>query len=94
MKRQLGTDWLETTVKAMVENGGDLGEDYPALLEHIKKARHMELANIEGAHLWGQDMRAGDGFPTVVMMNAAEQFMEKIYEDRVRGPFGTECSPE
>jgi len=31
--------WLESMVKGMVDNGGDLGEDYPALMVHIQQAK-------------------------------------------------------
>jgi len=34
--------WLEVTIKAMLDNGGDLGEDYPALIAHIQQAKEME----------------------------------------------------
>ena len=36
-------DWLESTIKSMIDNGGDLGEDYPALLQHIKTAKEKQL---------------------------------------------------
>ncbi len=35
-------EWLEKMVIGMIDNGGDLGDDYPALMEHIKKAKEME----------------------------------------------------
>ena len=35
-------EWLEETIKQMIYNGGDLGEDLPALMEHIKHAKAME----------------------------------------------------
>ena len=34
--------WLEQVVKSIVINGGDLGEDYPALLIHIEQAKQLE----------------------------------------------------
>ena len=36
-------EWLESTVKSMIDNGGDLGDDYPALLQHIKTAQEKQL---------------------------------------------------
>ena len=36
-------EWLESTVKSMINNGGDLGEDYPALLTHIETAKQKQL---------------------------------------------------
>ena len=35
-------EWLEETIRQMIYNGGDLGEDEPALMEHIKHAKEME----------------------------------------------------
>jgi hypothetical protein len=40
-------EWLESMVKGMVENGGDLGEDYHALMMHIEKAKEMYKAEQE-----------------------------------------------
>ena len=34
--------WLEDTILNMVYNGADLGEDYPALMEHVKRAKELE----------------------------------------------------
>ena len=36
-------DWLESRVKSMIDNGGDLGEEYPALLTHIETAKQKQL---------------------------------------------------
>ena len=36
-------EWLESMVKSMFDNGGDLGEDYPALLTHIETAKQKQL---------------------------------------------------
>lgn len=44
--KKTAVEWLESIIQAMNENGGDLGEDYPALLEHIKKAKQMEKQQI------------------------------------------------
>lgn len=35
-------EWLENMLKNMIENGADFGEDYPALLTHIAKAKAIE----------------------------------------------------
>jgi hypothetical protein len=45
---QTPIDWLESIVKSMISNGGDLGEDYPALLNHIEttKQKELELFNL------------------------------------------------
>jgi hypothetical protein len=39
---------LESIVKSMISNGGDLGEDYPVLLNHIEttKQKELELFNL------------------------------------------------
>jgi hypothetical protein len=39
-------EWLESMVKGMVDNGGDLGEDYPALMVHIQQAKKMHKQEI------------------------------------------------
>lgn len=41
-REQNPVEWLESMVKSMIDNGGDLGEDYPALLTHIQTARQRE----------------------------------------------------
>lgn len=45
---QTPIDWLESIVKSMISNGGDLGEDYTALLNHIEttKEKELELFNL------------------------------------------------
>jgi len=40
-------EWLESMVNAMVDNGGDLGQDFPALKKHIQKAKEMHKAEQE-----------------------------------------------
>jgi hypothetical protein len=35
-------EWLESKVKSMIMNGGDLGEDYPALLKQIETAKEKQ----------------------------------------------------
>ena len=39
-------EWLEQIAKSMVINGGDLGEDYPALMVHIQQAKEMHKQEI------------------------------------------------
>lgn len=45
---QTPIDWLESIVKSMISNGGDLGENYPVLLNHIEttKQKELELFNL------------------------------------------------
>jgi hypothetical protein len=45
-KEQTAVQWLESMVNRMIQNGGDLGEDLPALMNHIQKAKAMERENI------------------------------------------------
>lgn len=40
--KQTPAEWLEETIKQMIYNGADLGEDEPALMEQIKKAKERE----------------------------------------------------
>ena len=42
MAQQIAVEWLEETIKQMIYNGGDLGEDESALMEHIKQAKQIE----------------------------------------------------
>jgi hypothetical protein len=48
-------EWLEQMAKSMVINGGDLGEDYPALLIHIQQAKEMHKQEIISAVSAGYD---------------------------------------
>jgi hypothetical protein len=48
-------EWLEQIAKSMVINGGDLGEDYPALLVHIQQAKEMHKQEITKAFDEGQE---------------------------------------
>lgn len=46
-------EWLEQIIKSMVINGGDLGEDYPALLVHIQQAKKLESEQRKEMYLKG-----------------------------------------
>ena len=35
-------EWLENMIVKMEAHGGDLGEDLPALMQHIEQAKEME----------------------------------------------------
>jgi hypothetical protein len=54
-KEQTAVQWLESMVNRMIQNGGDLGEDLPALMNHIQKAKEMERENIIRAVNYGCD---------------------------------------
>ena len=41
-REQNPVEWLESIAKSMIDNGADLGEDYPALLVHIQTAKQKE----------------------------------------------------
>jgi hypothetical protein len=51
--KQTAVEWLEMIVKAMIENGGDLGEDLPALMNHIEQAKAMEKEQMNEIHIDG-----------------------------------------
>ena len=38
-------EWLEEKIKGMISNGAHFGDDGPALMEHIRRAKEMELQN-------------------------------------------------
>ena len=44
-------EWLEEKAKSMVINGGDLGEDYPALMIHIQQAKKMHKQEIINTYI-------------------------------------------
>jgi len=54
-KKQTAVQWLQDIVNAMIENGGDLWEDFPALQEHLTKALQMEREQIEEVFQDGWD---------------------------------------
>jgi hypothetical protein len=41
--KQTPVEWFEDTLKNMVYNGADFGDDYDSLLIHIKRAKQMEM---------------------------------------------------
>jgi len=51
-------EWLEQIAKSMVINGGDLGEDFPALMVHIQQAKEMHQSEIEEAFYSGNQIPA------------------------------------
>lgn len=55
MKKLTAIEWLVNVTKAMVSNGGDLGEDYPALIKHFKQAKELEKEQIVEAFKKGQE---------------------------------------
>jgi hypothetical protein len=73
-------DWLEEIVKSMIDNGGDLGEDYPALLAHIEQAKKMqkqEHGKTWDAALSKYEVRAGN------YMRAYEDF-DDYYDEQFK----------
>lgn len=44
--KQTAVEWLLEKVNNMINNGGDLGDDYPALLKHIDQAKQIEKQQI------------------------------------------------
>lgn len=54
-KEQTAVEWIESVIEEMIENGGDLGDDCPALLVHIKQAKAKEKKQISAAFSRGYD---------------------------------------
>ena len=52
MDKLTAVEWLENQINNMIKNGGDLGDDYPALLKHIEQAKQMEKEYIMGIWSW------------------------------------------
>ncbi len=63
---QTPVGWLEETVNAMIQNGGDLGEDSPALLIHIETCKKKEsefreyLMDFDNWKEWKNNQLMGD----------------------------------
>jgi len=63
---QTPVEWLEETVNAMIQNGGDLGEDSPALLIHIETCKKREsefreyLMDFDNWKEWKNNQLMGD----------------------------------
>lgn len=49
IKKITAIEYLEKTINHMLYNGGDLGEDAPALMIHINRAKLMEKEQIAEA---------------------------------------------
>lgn len=66
MDKQTPAEWLETTVKSMIINGGDLGDDGPALLTHIETCKKKEsefreyLMDFENWKEWKNNQLTGN----------------------------------
>lgn len=75
-KKQTSIDWLHNTIISMVEHGADFGDDYPALLQHFKRAKELEKEQIESAYNDGycDDGFLGDSY------KSAEHYYKEIYE--------------
>lgn len=56
MEQQTAVEWLENQINNMIKNGGDLGDNYPALLKHIEQAKQMEKEYIINSNRDGVDM--------------------------------------
>jgi hypothetical protein len=69
-------EWLEQKVKSMVINGGDLGEDYPALLIHIQQAKEMHKQEIIEACNSGYD----SWFDYIKYNSKGEQYYKETYD--------------
>lgn len=62
MKKITAVEYIEKTIKHMIYNGGDLGEDAPALMEHINRAKVIEKENIINAAMWGSNAPSAEKY--------------------------------
>ena len=76
MEKQTAVEWLEQIIKSMVINGGDLGEDYPALLVHIAQAKEMEKEQIIDA------VNFGDERGKITTYSTAEQYYNETFKNK------------
>lgn len=92
--------WLEQIIKSMIVNGGDLGEDYPALLAHIQQAKQLEKKQTEndffgGVHCTGEGWNAeyangnGPNVETVFKKQFEEYYKETYGSDKSSDEFKT-----
>lgn len=72
-KRMTAVEYLEKTINHMLYNGGDLGEDAPALMIHIQKAKAMEKEQIESS------FDSGYFNSEVLFYDNAEQYYNETY---------------
>ena len=62
MKRITAVEYIEKTIQHMIYNGGDLGEDAPALMEQIKRAKVIEKEHIINAVTWGPNAPSAEKY--------------------------------
>ena len=55
MSKQTAVEHLEGIIHAMIGNGADFGEDFPALMIHIENTKEMEKEQILDAWEDGHD---------------------------------------
>ena len=67
--------WLEDVILNMVYNGADLGEDYPALMEHVKRTKELEEEQTKRAILHSLDE---DGHTGEWKIKFANDYYNKI----------------
>jgi len=73
IKKLTAIEYLEKTINHMLYNGGDLGEDAPALMIHINRAKLMEKEQI---------IEFADEYADAVMggcIKRAEQYYNETY---------------
>lgn len=70
---QTAVKWLESMLHSMIDNGADLGEDYPAIMQHIQKAKEMEKEQIIKA-VDSNFEYSNNGYPTL-----GQQYYYKTY---------------
>jgi hypothetical protein len=79
MKKQTAVEWLEFMVKGMIENGGDLGEDLPALMNHIQQAKQNEKEQIMAAWNEGIYHALDKDFMPKPRYKDAKDYYNKVY---------------
>ena len=69
-------EWLEQIAKSMVINGGDLGEDYPALMVHIQQAKLLHKQEIIDAYMERMDVTDKEAVAKII----GEEYYQKKFK--------------
>jgi len=84
-------EWLEQMAKSMVINGGDLGEDYPALMVHIQQAKEIHKQEISDAFFEGKSNGMDISHPLSL---TKEISFEEYYQETFVSKGSDECQFE
>ena len=84
--KQTAVSWLIEIIENMMDNGGDLGEDFPALEVHLKAAKEKETQQIYDDYNQGyrdceNEMGVEIGGKDVANFSNAQYYHQETYKD-------------